>query len=284
MERIMRESGAAGDSFVPLTWLCNSDAHILDRLFAQFERMDGSSGLWETDALTNRVQLVYSADGSRVEHCPNVLPPLRALQLTPELLSSLDGLFVNMISGFDVSINLLEEVLATVQNRPFVHIDIHALVLGDLSSGSSTGSIHGVGRTPRGVPDWKRWIEVADSVQMNEFEARWIGDPDVRSEKELLGYIERNADRLRLKHLILTRGAKGASVYDIRNDEVHHVASHPMTPLDTTGAGDVFGSIYMYSMLCGKSSVEALETAVSWATWCTTLSTINEILTAPYIF
>jgi len=283
MERIMCELGSTEDSFAPLTWLCRADVPLLEPLLSKFKRMDRTTGLWPTDSLTNRVQLVYSTDGSRVEHCPNVLPELAPSQLTPELLASLGGLFINMISGFDVSIDTLEIALNAAEKRPYVHLDIHALVLGDLSNRSDDES-YGGGRKPRGVREWQRWLAVADSIQLNELEARWLGDPEIQSEKKLVQFIERNLDRLRLKHLILTRGPKGATLYELRSEEVHHVMPPAMTPVDTTGAGDVFGSIFTYAMLAGQAPLEAVENAVRWATWCTTLSTIDDILTTPFPF
>ena len=282
MERLMREAHHTEDSFVPLTWHSKLGEDILNPLLSQFRHLDQSAGLWKTESLTNRVQLVYAEDGSRTEHCPNVLPRLTGFQLTSGLMSSLDGLFINMISGFDVALDTLQAALDGETNRPYVHLDIHALVLGPLSERSNANDTHGGGRKPRGVRKWKHWLNVADSVQMNEMEVEWLGNPEVRTEEELLRYIEGQRDRLRLKHVIITRAARGASVYDVKLGTVHHVAPPPMIPADTTGSGDVFGSAFIYSILAGMSPAEALREAVEWATWSATLPTINDILTSPF--
>ncbi len=283
LERIMAGCEKEHDSFAPLTWLSNSDVDVLNTLLSQFPHMENSEGLWRTDSLTNRVLLNYSSDGSRTEHCPNVLPRLTGFQLTPALLSSLDGLFVNMISGFDVGLDTLDTALNTAARRPYVHLDIHALVLGPLSHPEGTGNTHGDGRKPRGVRKWKHWLNVADSVQLNEMEVRWLGDPEVTSEQALLRYIERQRDRLRLKRLIVTRAEKGATMYDVKTGAVHHASPPELTPVDTTGSGDVFGAAFINSVLAGETPVGALRESVKWASWSATLPTINDILTSPLL-
>ncbi len=280
MERLLREHSDSGDSFAPLTWRSNHDREFLETLLGKFRYMDGFAGLWPTDSLTNRVQLVYQADGHREEHCPHILPPLILEQLAPTLLESLDGLFVNMISGFDVALETLEATLGKMDRRPYVHLDVHALVLGTLSQASSKEKFGG-GREPRGVPEWGRWLALADSVQMNEFEARWLGDPEIRSEEGLLYAIERMDTDERPKHIIITRASRGASIYHFNSSEAHHVPAPAMDVLETTGSGDVFGSAYIFFVAHGERPEQAVRRAVHWATWNTTLRTIDQILDAP---
>src|SRR5450631_3199260 len=65
MERLMRDSGSASDSFVPLTWLSNPDVPILEPLLSKFKHADRLAVFWKTDEPSNRVQLVYTAIGER---------------------------------------------------------------------------------------------------------------------------------------------------------------------------------------------------------------------------
>ncbi len=279
MERLLKAYGSSEDRFEPLTWRSKQDASFIDLFLNKLKHLDGSSGLWPTDSLTNRVQLVYYENGERAEGCPNALPELTASHLTGRV-GNLDGLFVNMISGFDVSIETLEDVLNSSSKRPFVHLDVHALVLGDLSAPLTPGK-YGKGREPRGVENWKRWLEIVDSVQLNEFESRWFGRPEVSSEVELLDFAKRQGARSNLKYLIITRGARGATLYDLTTGEKHHVDPPKISVENATGSGDVFGSAFTLAMLSGKSALEALNDAVRWASWCATLRTVEDILTAP---
>jgi sugar/nucleoside kinase (ribokinase family) len=280
MERLMRANGSPEDTFEPLTWHSRQDQAFIDPFLAQLKHLDRSVGLWPTDELTNRVQLVYYPNGERAEGCPNALPELTAAQLTPSHLSELDGLFVNMISGFDVSIETLDDALGAAERRPFVHIDIHALVLGALSEPLIPGR-YGRGREARGVKDWKRWLEVVDSAQLNEFESRWFGQPEITSEAELVEFARKPSKRSNLKYLIVTRGARGATLYDLTTGEVHHTDASKVTVANATGSGDVFGSAFLFASLSGKSAREALGEAIRWASWSATLRTLEEILTVP---
>lgn len=277
MERLMIDLGSFDDRFLSLTWLSESDRSLLEPFLTRLQRVDMRSGLWPTTSLTNRVQLVYPEHGERTEHCPNVLPPLSTNELTPQLVSSIDGLFVNMISGFDLTIDTLEVALQNASKKPFVHLDVHALILGDLSIGEE--SRFGSGRKPKGVTDSKRWLSAIDSVQLNELEMRWFGDPEITNEEALLHYLSAQAQRP--KYVIITRAARGATLYDLTADAVHHIPAPSVKVINPTGSGDVFGATFIFALLKNHEPAEAVRTAVEWATWCATLNTLEEILTAP---
>jgi sugar/nucleoside kinase (ribokinase family) len=286
MERMMREADR-GDQFVPHMWLSGPDRWLLDPALDSYRHIDRQGGLWPTDVPTNRVFLVYDERGERTANCPNVLPTLTERELTPQLIHSLDALFINMISGHDVSIDTLEAVLSKAEllgSRPYVHVDVHALVLADLSE-KEEKEILGLGgfgyrHEPRGVREWKRWLQMADSIQLNELEARWFADPDLQSEEELTAYAREMRDTLRLSSLIITRAERGATLYDTRRDETHHVPIPAVKIQEPTGSGDVFGAAYTFAIASGKPRAESLREAVEWATWNATLLTLDELLTA----
>jgi pfkB family carbohydrate kinase len=275
MERLIREANMG--SFVPMSWLSVPDRPILDPLLDTFRYMDRNSGLWPMEAQTNRVQLVYRENGDRTEHCSHILLPLTGSEINSTLLDSLDGLFVNMISGFDIGIETLEVALAESKKRPYVHLDIHALVLGALSERNADAPFGG-GRTPRGVKEWKRWLAIADSVQMNELEARWLADPEIQSERELLQYILLSNQFPKLRYLIITRAERGATLFDFEHEMVFNAVASPIKAIETTGSGDVFGSAFIFFVLSGSAPEEALQKAVEWASWNTTLGNIEQIL------
>ncbi len=282
MERLMRKCGSEGDLFAPLTWLSEPDRPFLETLLNKFQHINRGTGLWPTDSQTNRVQLVYRENGERTEHCPHILPSLNLNQLSVDVVDSLDGLFVNMISGYDVSIDTLEAALNGVVKRPYVHVDIHALVLGSLSERDENAPFGG-GREPRGVKEWKRWLAIADSVQLNELELRWFADPEIRSEQEFVMNIMLTGQFPKLKHLILTRAVRGATLFDFKNEMVYNATPPTIKAIETTGSGDVFGSAFVFSVLSGKPPDEALQNAVEMASWNTTLKGIDQILEAPFI-
>jgi sugar/nucleoside kinase (ribokinase family) len=280
MERMMREADSAS-MFIPLTWFSEPDRPLLDPVLNSLRHMAPEVGLWPTEVPTNRVFLVYDEQGERTANCPNILPALTERELTPALLSKLDALFLNMISGHDVSIDTLESVLdrsEELEKRPYVHLDLHALVQADLYGDSE---LLGYGQEPRGVRDWKRWLRMADSIQVNELEARWFGDPEVQSEEALLAYVREHRSELRLQSLIVTRAERGATLYDTRRDEIHYVPIPELEIVEPTGSGDVFGAAFTFAIAKGSTPLEALRNGVKWATWNATLPTLDEMLTAP---
>ncbi len=278
MERMMNDAGTK-DHFVPLTWLAEPDRPLLDPMLARFRHIDREAGLWHTDLPTNRVYLVYDERGERTANCPNILPTLTERELTPELISSLDALFINMMSGYDVSIGTLEAVLDRAKRRPYIHLDVHALVFAGLSV-TGDDSASGYRYELRGVRDWKRWLRLVDSIQVNELEARWFGDPEVQSEEALLAYVQENRNALRPQSLIITRAERGATLYDAHRDKTHYVPIPMARVLEPTGSGDVFGAAYTYAIANGVAPADALQQAVEWATWNATLLTLDELLTA----
>ncbi|MFI5202538.1 MAG: carbohydrate kinase family protein, partial [Candidatus Kapaibacterium sp.] len=93
--------------------------------------------------------------------------------------------------------------------------------------------------------------------------------------------IERMEVRERPRQIILTRASRGASVYLFDRGESYHVPVPEITAVETTGSGDVLGSAYIFSILQGKPPEEALREAVRWASWKTTLTSVEQILDAP---
>src|SRR5579872_1626877 len=147
-ERAARESGADVE-FLPLTWFSKPDEEIILPFISLLAHFKDLSKLFSTDSLTNRVRLVYSDETHRTEHCPIILPPMTSEELSWIDLSSLDGIFINMISGFDISLETLQWIRS--QTKAYIHLDIHALVLGELSQSADSP------RQITGRKDWKHW-------------------------------------------------------------------------------------------------------------------------------
>jgi hypothetical protein len=273
MERAMRESGAQ-DSFLALTWYSRLDAELLDPIYAQLAHLE-SRPQWETDALSNRVRLIYQSDAERIEHCASILPAITSEELSQINLAELDAIFVNMISGYDISVETFEWIRRAAPDA-HIHLDVHALILGNLSTEI------GVGRTPRGVQNWQRWLRVSDSIQMNELEAAWIRAPDITSEHPLLDSIRELAmsESWRTKSIIITRAERGATLFNLDEHSEFTVATEPVSVIETTGSGDVFGSQFVYSLLQTRNSEVALHAAVNAASLNTTLVGVEALVNA----
>jgi hypothetical protein len=272
MERLI-ESAGLDVHVVPLTFISIADAPLLEQFFLGLKHFDLSAAPRTYDALSNRVKLLYHEDNSRSEFCASILPELRPEHLSSELLGSLDGLFINMISGFDISV----ETLAWIRShtKAYIHLDVHALVLGDLSKHPS-GS-----RIPRGVKQWREWIRNVDSAQLNEMESDWFGVPDTTSEMELLREIRMiSKETGSPQSVIITRAERGATSFDFRHEKIWNKAATTKEIRNTTGSGDVFGAVYCLSKSLGTSEEHSLWQAEEIAGWNAGLGTLDEILTA----
>jgi hypothetical protein len=266
-------------SFTALTWQSIPDKAQLDPMFDRFSHLDRSQGLWPTNALTNRVELRYITDSVRTEHCATILPALTPDQLSTLPNNAFDAVFINIISGFDISVSALEWLRSQHPSAHF-HLDVHALSLGELSSGGGEEHVHERSMGP--VKDWERWVSTVDSFQLNELEAACIAGPAYPGELLFLNRLLALAARgeCRARTAIITRGSEGATKYDLRTGEEAACRVPPIKVLDTTGSGDVFGAIFTASIANGSSSESALQQAVNWASWNAELSGIEELLTA----
>lgn len=259
--------------FIPMTFISEPDKPLLDPLYSQLARFNFSYAP-HTSEQTNRVQLVYYDDINRTEHCPHILPQLTAEHLPPDLLASLDGLFVNMISGFDLSIETMQHI--RMSTKALVHLDVHALVLGELSTNPATP------RAMRGVQKWREWVIGADSVQLNEREADWLGAPEIASEKELLREIKSLYKQFGSpRSVIVTRGKRGATLFDFASEQIWDKMPEPVEVRNTTGSGDVFGGVFTICKTFGTTDYEALWQAETFAGWNTSLEKLEEIFSAP---
>ncbi len=273
IERATRES-AVDVEFLPLTWTSNPDREIILPFYSLLHHFKDLSKLFPTESLTNRVRLVYSNETNRTEHCPIILPPMTSEELSWVDLASLDGLFINMISGFDISLDTLKWIRS--QTSAYIHLDVHALVLGELSEDENKP------RKISGIKNWKDWVTNVDSIQMNEMESDWFAAPEIITEKQLLAEIRKLSD----KHgspqtVVITRAERGATSFDFKHEKIWNKEPDKKTILNTTGSGDVFGALYTLTKTLGTSEQEALWHAETWAGWNTELRSLEEILIAP---
>jgi hypothetical protein len=273
LERAARES-AVDIEFLPLTWTSNVDKEIILPFYSLLSRFKDLSKLFPTDTPTNRVRLVYTDETHRSEHCPIILPPITQDELSWVDLASLDGLFINMISGFDISLETLKWIRENT--KAYIHLDVHALVLGELSQEPN------IPRKLQGLKNWREWVINVDSVQMNEIEVDWLGNPNIKNEKELLAEIRKLAGKHGSpKTVIVTRSERGATSFDFIHEKIWNKEPAARDIINTTGSGDVFGGLYTLTKTLGTSEQEALWHAEAWAGWNTELRSLEEILIAP---
>jgi sugar/nucleoside kinase (ribokinase family) len=256
---------------IPLTYISMLDTDYLIPFFNELRHFNFSSAPKTDSLLSNRVRLVYKNDTERSEFCASILPELTPEHFNQDLLASLDGIFINMISGFDISLDTLKYIRQNT--TAYIHLDVHAMILGELSDNPEKP------RMVRGVKQWREWLSNVDSVQMNEMEADWFGVPDIASEIDLV----REARGLYKltgspKSIVITRAERGATSFDFANDKIWNKVPVKREIINTTGSGDVFGAVYTLSKTFGTSEEQSLYQAEEIAGWNAGLEKLEDIL------
>lgn len=200
-------------------------------------------GIFKFPGLTNRVHLFYQDRRERTECSVHIAKPIEFERLKVMIDFGVDGIFINMISGFDVELETLK--LLRKNFKGYIHFDIHSATLG-----IDERNI----RFRKRMHNWREWLENVDTVQMNEFEARSIGEE--WWDDDLLA---KNVLELGLKAMVITRANLGATVYYF-DDGVKRIdlKAYDVNVVDPTGCGDVFGSAFFYKFL--KTSDPVLST------------------------
>ena len=103
---------------------------------------------------------------------------------------------------------------------------------------------------------------LADYVVPNETEAEALSGMPVRNVEEAQACAQRLLDG-GLRRVILTLGANGALYAG--SDGMRHVASFPVKPVDTTGAGDAFIGSFAFFLGCGCPESEAIARSNMYA-------------------
>jgi hypothetical protein len=231
--------------------------------------VDSETGVIAVPEPNNRVELRYHDQARRCERLTGGVGPWPWAELEP-LLGGLDALYVNFISGFELTLPTTQQLRLAFHGP--MYADLHSLMLGVDHNGM---------RVPQPLAAWREWLRCFDLVQLNEDElsimaAHW-GDP-WRFAAEAVG------PELRL--LLVTLGARGAA----------YVASQDFTPDvlrwrprgffvpqptvrrgaarservaapvtggtgDPTGCGDVWGATFYTTLLAKRDLPAAMHAA-----------------------
>ena len=235
------------------------------RYLRSVPRVETDPGVRIVPFPNTRVELRYQEQDRRLERLTGGAPPWTWLELGP-VLSGLDALFVNFISGFE-----LEQDTATQLRESFpgpIYADLHSLFLGITAQGL---------RVPQELVGWGAWMRAFDAVQMNEDEfellGRSWGDP-WQLAADIVG------PELKLITVTLSeRGAAYVAAPDFEPDPRTWAATRRSLGRggaarsgkvslesdakfgDPTGCGDVWGATFFGRLLGGDPLEKAMATA-----------------------
>jgi hypothetical protein len=185
------------------------------------------------------------------------------LNLPVENLNSFDGILINMISGYDISLNQLKQLRNSYNG--LIYFDVHTM---------SRGVDENFKRDFRRIEDFNYWAMYVDILQTNQSEILTLSD-----KKDETAIIE-ELFSFGIRQVIITRAEKGATVFYKENDLVKKIYKDALKvkAVNKVGCGDVFGAVYFFNYTKNKNVPLALEQANLIAGIAATLTTTDDFL------
>ncbi|HEY4611837.1 MAG TPA: carbohydrate kinase family protein, partial [Bacteroidota bacterium] len=185
------------DKIVPVFPVGKADYDTTMGFLRQYPNID-TSGVYAVDGETNRVMLFYNDNGqSRTECSQHIAPPIPWEHV--EQFIDCDALLINMVSGFDITLETLDRIRMEIRGRKTpIHFDFHSLTLGVDERAT---------RFRRPLPEWRRWCFMLNSIQMSEEEASGL-----TAERYDDATLVNQLMPLMVQTLLITRGARGVTL------------------------------------------------------------------------
>jgi len=207
-----------------------------------------------------KVELVVHLTGERKETYSQTA---QNLLLPTNDLSRFDGILINMISGYDVSLKQIQQLRKDYKG--LIYFDVHTF---------SRGVDKNLNRIFRRITNFNEWAECIDILQANESELLTLSD-----QKDEAGIVE-ELFSYGIKQIIITRAERGATVFFKEKDSIKkiHKDALQVKGSNKVGCGDVFGAVYFYNYIKNKNVLLALQQAKLFAGVATTYSKAKEFL------
>ena len=252
--------------FVPIVKVGSDLAESARQFVAGLEKVAAGAAPIEVPHPNNRVTLHYQSAERRCERLTGGVPAWSWLGLKP-LLSDLDALYINLISGFELDLETAQ--LIRQHFRGPIYCDMHSLLLAVQPNGL---------RTPQPLTNPGAWFRCFDFIQVNEEEMTMMtSDPMALAtialaegassititlgSRGVIYFAAPGFERLpdvRRQGLAQTRGA-------VRTAKVPAKRPRQPGPGDPTGCGDVWGATYFSRLLAGDKLDAAIDRALDAA-------------------
>jgi len=239
----------AGWEIVPLVKVGRDLAPQSQQFLRTLSKLVPGARCIEVPSPNNRVVLYYQAAERRCERMSGGVPGWTWPELGP-LVHDLDALYLNFISGFELSLGTAEALRQGFAGP--IYADLHSLFFGMRHDGV---------RVLQPLPDPLSWFGCFDVVQMNEEEMRQLSHQPLVAAATVLGAGAHT--------LVVTLGPRGAVyVTDRRTDgptggplRTALVPAPAIEAVDPTGCGDVFGATCCARLLAGDAVEDAVRIA-----------------------
>lgn len=206
-----------------------------------------------------KVHLYLHEKNERTE-CFEKIP--QNLEFNHKLYREFDGVLINMISGFDVSLEQLTELRKNFNG--LIYFDVHSL---------SRGFDEKKTRVFRVIENFKQWAKLIDILQANELETKALfhAQNEYEIAKELLSY--------GVRIFIITKGEIGVRAYFKKENELESVflSVEKFNTVNKVGCGDIFGAVFFYTYIKTQNIYEALRKANTAAGKSVTVNNMSEL-------
>jgi len=240
-------------------YLCSSIDKENDMLFNDAYNRIEKEFLIYVDSIP-KVELVVNEVGERKETYSQTA---QNLLLPDDDLIRFDGILINMISGYDVSLTQLKQLRKNYGG--LIYFDVHTF---------SRGVDENLNRIFRRINDFNEWAECIDILQANESELLTLSD-----QKDEAGIVDELFSS-GISQIIITKAERGAAVFFIENGLIKkiHKDALQVKVSNKVGCGDVFGAVYFYNYIKNKNVLLALQQANLFAGIATTYSEAKDFL------
>ncbi len=234
---------------VPLIKVGRDLAPRANSFLSELARRSPTARFLEVPHPNNRVVLHYQSAVRRTECLTGGVPGWSWTELGP-MVRDLDALYVNFISGFEMSLETAHQLRQGFSGR--IYADLHSLFLG---------LAHGGLRVSQPLDNAAGWFSCFDVVQVNEDEMHRLGGDPLEQAATAFG--------AGVRILVVTLGPRGA-VYFTRGNG--HPGFGPIQTArvpapavgedgDPTGCGDAFGATLCARLLAGSSIEDGIREA-----------------------
>ena len=196
------------------------------------------------------VNHLYFKDNEEREEVYEYIPEKLNIDAVGDL-DTYDGIFINMVSGFELGINELYQIRQSFQGP--IYIDIHTL---------SRGVSPDKQRFFRPVPHPEVWYGNADFIQVNEKEILTLGNGNEGRDEIIDDILS-----VGVSGVIVTNAEKGAGIYYYNGEkkDFSYSDSFLVSEIPCVGCGDFFGAVFFSAFLKEKSFEKALKKGVTGA-------------------
>ncbi len=224
-----------------------SDAQaVFNELGRQFPEID-TSNCYLVERANTRVRLFHESAAAYNTQLVSSLDSIPFDRFS-SLLEAADLVYLNMMTGADI---VLEDALKLRGRGRLVYFDLHMIAYRVHADGK---------REAAAAADWREWVTVGDVLQCNEQELRTLcgSAADEADEAEIVrGILSGHGPGL----LVVTRADRGATLFTPGGVRTDIPARTVDRVVDSTGCGDVFGSVFAHALVSGLDPHDGAEKA-----------------------